>query len=55
MNLMTVDVSENKEKKIIPPYQCIDAKSLIAVMSVENNNILKEMAELITNSKIRSL
>jgi len=33
----------------------LDAKSLIAVMWVENNNILKEVAELITNAKIRSL
>jgi 8-oxo-dGTP pyrophosphatase MutT (NUDIX family) len=54
VNMMVMD-NTNKEKKIIPPYQSIDAKSLIAIMWVENNNTLKEMAELITNSKIRSL
>lgn len=53
MNMMTMEVE--KEKKMIPPYQCLDSKSLIAVMWVENNNILKEVAELITNAKIRSL
>jgi hypothetical protein len=54
LNMMVMD-NTNKEKKMIPPYQSIDAKSLIAIMWVENNNTLKEMAELITNYKIRSL
>ena len=55
LNLMNVDVSKDKEEKVIPPYQCIDAKTLTAVMWVENNNVLREMAETITNAKIRSL
>ncbi len=54
-NLMKFDSEKNKEEKIIPPYQCVDVKTLTAVMWVENNNILKEVAEAITNSKIRSL
>lgn len=53
MNLMTMEA--DKEKKLIPPYQSLDAKTLIGVMWVENNNVLKEVAELITNAKIRSL
>jgi ADP-ribose pyrophosphatase len=53
INMMSFNTEE--DKKMIPPYQSIDAKSLIAVMWVENNNILKEVAELITNAKIRSL
>lgn len=53
MNMMSFNTEE--DKKVKPPYQTIDAKSLIAVMWVENNNILKDVAELITNAKIRSL
>jgi 8-oxo-dGTP pyrophosphatase MutT (NUDIX family) len=53
INMMNFNTEENK--KMIPPYQSLDAKSLIAVMWVENNNILKDVAELITNAKIRSL
>lgn len=55
MNMMNVDLTEEKNKNTKPPYQCIDVKSLIAVMWVENNNVLKEVAEIITNAKIRSL
>jgi len=44
-----------KEEKIIPPYQLIDAKSLIAVMWLENSNTLRDMSEVITQSKLRSL
>lgn len=55
MNMMTVNIKENKEKKIKPPFQCLDAKTLLAVMCVENNNTLKDIAEVITNAKIRSL
>jgi len=38
-----------------PPYQIIDAKTLIAVMSLENSNVLKDMADVITQAKLRSL
>ncbi len=54
VNLMKINL-ENKKEKIKEPFQCVDVKTLVSVMWVENNNILKEMAELITNSKIRSL
>jgi nudix-type nucleoside diphosphatase (YffH/AdpP family) len=43
------------EKTMKPPYQIIDAKTLIAVMWLENSNILKDMADVITQAKIRSL
>lgn len=44
-----------KESKMMPPYQLIDAKSLIAVMWFEKSNVLKDMAEVITQAKLRSL
>lgn len=44
-----------EEQMIRPPYQIIDAKTLIAVMSIENSNILRDMANVITQSKLRSL
>jgi hypothetical protein len=50
-----MDMEIGKEEKIMPPYQLIDAKSLIAVMEIENNNTLKNMSEVITNAKLRSL
>lgn len=43
-----------REVKVVP-HQLIDAKSLIAVMIVENSNILKDMADVITQAKLRSL
>lgn len=49
------DLKMGVEEKLIPPYQLIDAKSLIAVMWKENNTTLKNMAEVITQAKIRSL
>lgn len=55
VNMMNMDLNKEKEKKVIPPYQVIDVKTLIAVMWVENHNLLKEMAETLTNAKIRSL
>ena len=45
----------NEEKLYKPPYQIIDAKTLIAVLYMENNNVLKDMADVITNAKLRSL
>lgn len=48
-------MEENVEKTIQPPYQIIDAKTLIAVTWLENSNVLKDMAEVITQAKIRSL
>jgi ADP-ribose pyrophosphatase len=44
-----------KESKMMPPYQLIDAKSLIAVMWFEKSNVLRDMAEVITQAKLRSL
>lgn len=52
-DLSKMSVTEQESTK--PPYQLIDAKSLIAVMWLEKNNILKDMAEVITQAKIRSL
>lgn len=52
-DLTKIDVK--KDEKILPPYQVLDMKTLIAVMWIENNNVLKEVAQLITNFKIRSL
>lgn len=49
------NMEEGVEKTMKPPYQIIDAKTLIAVMWLENSNILKEMADVITQAKIRSL
>ena len=43
------------EGKIVPPYQLIDAKSIIAVMWYEKNEVLKNMADVITHAKLRSL
>lgn len=43
---------EHEETDI--PYQLIDAKSLVAVMWLENSNVLKDMAEVITQAKLRS-
>jgi ADP-ribose pyrophosphatase len=52
---MNMDMTPGQEQKLIPPYQLIDAKSLIAVMWRENNNVLKDMADVITQAKIRQL
>jgi len=49
------DITEGVEQKLIPPYQLIDATSLIAVSWMENANTLKAMSDVITQSKIRSL
>jgi ADP-ribose pyrophosphatase len=45
----------NGEISMMPPYQLIDAKSLIAVMWLENCNFLRDMSEVLTQSKLRSL
>lgn len=52
---MNVEMKVGEEHKIKPPYQLIDATSLIAVMSLENSNVLKNMADVITQAKLRSL
>lgn len=52
---MNMEMKVGEEHKIKPPYQVIDAKTLIAVMSLENSNILKDMADVITQAKLRSL
>jgi ADP-ribose pyrophosphatase len=48
-------IEEGKEEKIMPPYQLIDAKSIIAVSWMENSNLLKGMSDVIMQSKVRSL
>jgi ADP-ribose pyrophosphatase len=50
-----LNMSEGEEHKLKPPYQLIDAKSLIAVMAIENGNLLRDMADVITQAKLRSL
>jgi ADP-ribose pyrophosphatase len=52
---LKTDMKMGEEQKIKPPYQIIDAKTLIAVMSLENSNVLKNMADVITQAKLRSL
>lgn len=52
---INMEMKVGEEHKIKPPYQVIDAKTLIAVMSLENSNILKDMADVITQAKLRSL
>lgn len=52
---LKTEIKMNEEHKIKPPYQIIDAKTLIAVMTLENNNVLKDMADVITQAKLRSL
>jgi ADP-ribose pyrophosphatase len=49
------EINEGEEKLLTPPYQIIDAKTLIAMMIVENNNILKGVADVITQAKLRTL
>jgi len=49
------DMEIGTDNKFIPPYQLIDAKSLIAVMWLEKSNVLKDMADVITQAKLRSL
>jgi ADP-ribose pyrophosphatase len=50
-----INMEPGVEKLVMPPYQLIDAKSLIAVMWREYTDTLKNMADVITNSKLRSL
>jgi nudix-type nucleoside diphosphatase (YffH/AdpP family) len=50
-----MDIQPGVEKTIMSPYQLIDAKSLIAVMWREYNDTLKGVADVITNSKLRSI
>lgn len=50
-----INFNESEEKLFKPPYQIIDAKTLIAIMYLENNNLLKNIADVITQSKLRSL
>ena len=52
---LKTEIKANEEHTVEPPYQLIDAKSLIAVMSLENSNVLKDMADVITQAKLRSL
>jgi ADP-ribose pyrophosphatase len=52
---LKMEIKSGEEHSIKPPYQIIDAKTLIAVMSLENSNILKDMADVITQAKLRSL
>lgn len=52
---MKTELKVGEEHKLKPPYQIIDAKTLIAVMSLENSNVLKDMADVITQAKLRSL
>jgi hypothetical protein len=41
--------------QMIPPYQLIDAKSIVAVSMVETNRILGDMADVLTQAKMRSM
>lgn len=50
-----MEMTPGKEERLLPPYQLIDAKSLVAVMWKEYNETLKGMADVITQAKIRTL
>jgi len=52
---MNMEMTAGVEQKLLPPYQLIDAKSLIAVMWREYNSTLKDMADVITQAKIRTM
>lgn len=52
---LKTEIKMGEEHKVKPPYQIIDAKTLIAVMVLENSNVLKDMADVITQAKLRSL
>lgn len=52
---MNVEMVPGQEQAMMPPYQLIDAKSLIAVNWVEYSNVLKDMADVITQAKIRTI
>lgn len=52
---MNTEMKFGVENKMVPPYQLIDAKSIIAVMWMEKSNVLKDMADVITQAKLRSL
>jgi len=52
---MQTEMKLGVENNMVPPYQLIDAKSIIAVMWLEKSNVLKDMADVITQAKLRSL
>lgn len=52
---LKTDMKIGEEQKMKPPYQLIDSKSLIAVMALENSNVLKDMADVITQAKLRTI
>jgi len=52
---MKSEIKLGEENNFRAPYQIIDAKTLIAIMSLENSNVLKGMADVITQAKLRSL
>mgnify|MGYP003649560904 CR=1 FL=1 len=41
--------------EMIPPYELIDAKSIVAVSIVETNRILSDMADVLTQARMRTL
>ncbi len=47
--------SNKEDKTHKPPYQIIDAKSIIAINIVETNRLLNDMAGVLTQTKYRSL
>lgn len=53
MGTLFWDPDENGN--MIPPYQLIDAKSIIAVSMIETDRIIGEMANVLTQAKMRSL
>jgi ADP-ribose pyrophosphatase len=48
------DELSDSKKELIPSYQLIDAKSIIAVNWIESNKVLKDMADIITDAKLRT-
>jgi nudix-type nucleoside diphosphatase (YffH/AdpP family) len=52
---LKTEIKLGEENNFKAPYQIIDAKTLVAVMAMENSNVLKGMADVITQAKLRSL
>jgi len=51
----TLFFEPDEEGNMMPPYQLIDAKSIIAVSMLEVDRILGDMADVLTKAKMRSM
>lgn len=51
----TLFFEPDEDGNMLPPYQLIDAKSIIAVSMMEVDRILSDMANVLTQARMRSL